>query len=450
MTNSLLDQFTGDVFQHYLGIGVLIVIIQIVLVGIVYAVGKALDNSKMIAYSKEEMAQAIFSLLIIGGLFTLLMITNNTFCLTLGLIDSTYTSTCGQNLNFDTHLAIARLHLAQQYNNLRVLGVGILRIYDWKMTSSGMGLSMGLAKIKPFSYQIYDTFALKESFSYLIKVMLFLKYQEIFMLIGGYQLFPILLGLGLFFRAISITRKLGGLLIGIGLGLFYVLPYMYILSQVILQSNGCFSSKYLVDATPIQITGFTLGNMIESNGIEKDANELIKEHIKNIEDKKSKLENDPTKIKALAEAELVAESAYTDNGKGGLEYTTGNEKHFLNPGSLGVLPKGKLYFGDGLFSQNSGGFDPNNLGPAAANARKVDSVNIIGNSKPLNNYLNNRNIKYNSCGNIEPSILQIVAFHIIAATFTSIVSIVGMISAIKEISKLLGGDTEIAGITRVL
>ena len=421
---SIVNQLTGDVFQHYLGLGTLIVIIQIILVGIVYAIGKALNNSKMIAYSKQEIIQAVFSLLIIGGLFTLLTTTNSAFCLTLGLVDSTYQNSCGANLNFDTHLAVARLHLAQQYNNLRVLGAGILRIYDWKMTSSGTKINIGLLGFQPFIYQTYDTFALKEMFSYLTTVMMLLKYQEIFMLIGGYYLFPLLLGLGLLFRSISITRELGGLLIGIALGLFYVLPYMYILSQVILQSNGCFGSKYLIDASPIQITGFTIGNTIIQKGNEKDSEELIKEHIEQMKVKDK--DDDPTKIKAIAQAEVISENM--EQGMS-TEYTSGYEKGFINPQGVGVLTKGDLYFGAG----NTG-----------------EGVNIIGAQRNSNNYQRNRNIKYNSCGNIEPSLLQIIAFHIIAVTFTSIVSIVGMISAIKEISMFLGGDTEIAGLTRVL
>ncbi len=403
MILGIYDVLTGNVFLSYLGIGTLLAIIHLLISGIMYSLSKFFQDSKWIAISKTEIAHALYSFFIMGMVLVGIAMTNGVFCASLNLLGSSYGVGCAANLNFDTHIAIARAHLAAQYNNLRVLAIGMLRLYDWKATTANMDVGLGLLSVSPFSYQAYDAFAYKEMFSLLAKVMLFMKFQEIVMLIGGIYLFPLLLGLGIALRSLALTRKTGGLLIAIALGLFYFLPYSYILSMVVVQSNGCFSSKYIIDAQQVQITGLSLGNTILTNGQEMDTEKLLEKYSKDVENQLNIEDRIEKEIKAreIARAKL-AKDMCTDPQYEHTDVTTGYVKDYVEPNSVGLTSHAS-----------------------------VDQI-------------------MNSCKNIKPSPLQIIAFQIIATTFTAIISIVATISAIKELSPLFGGDTEIAGLTRMI
>ncbi|MGB9635210.1 MAG: hypothetical protein ACPL0A_01910, partial [Candidatus Micrarchaeia archaeon] len=56
----------------------------------------------------------------------------------------------------------------------------------------------------------------------------------------------------------------------------------------------------------------------------------------------------------------------------------------------------------------------------------------------------------NSPENRSYSLTEVAARIILAVTFSSIFSLVGTLSAIREISSLFGGDVEIAGLTRLI
>ncbi|MCX8198183.1 MAG: hypothetical protein N3F07_03260 [Candidatus Micrarchaeota archaeon] len=68
----------------------------------------------------------------------------------------------------------------------------------------------------------------------IFKTMMFLRVQQVFMDYLYAAFFPIMLALGMVLRIFHFSRKLGGMLIALGLALYVVLPMFYVLMDAIL------------------------------------------------------------------------------------------------------------------------------------------------------------------------------------------------------------------------
>jgi hypothetical protein len=276
------------------------------------------------------------------------------------------------------------------YNNIRVLSKGMLRAFDWAATASGTTISVGLASIKPFAYSEIHAYVFGESFSLLYKVLLFVKFQELFLVLNSAYFFPAFFNIGLVFRMIPFTRKLGGLLMGITLGLFFALPYMYILSQIVIQSAEHFSTRFILDTSKWAFMFLNFGNIVDNGGSVSGGQDF--------EDALDEVRKQQPETNSYGYATIKTLKDPT-------------KQVDFNIGQSGSLPRP----GDSMAFGNSGDYyDPAN---------------------PSNHSY---------------SVVEVVARVILAVTFSSIFSLVGTIAAIREISQLFGGDVEIAGLTRLI
>ena len=71
-------------------------------------------------------------------------------------------------------------------------------------------------------------------FNWNMTVMFLAKFQEIFMRFIGLAAFPVLFASGVVFRTFTFTRRLGGLLIGLGLALYYIFPAFYAFGALVM------------------------------------------------------------------------------------------------------------------------------------------------------------------------------------------------------------------------
>ncbi|GEM_PF-3229952 len=371
-------------FFEFVPIALLVATIHIIFVSLLYMASHFFSNENLLAFSKHELAQAVYSLIIVGSVIAGIAMMNNLFCLALQE-NTLYNGVCTSDIGLTAHVKVARAHLAEMYNNVRVLAKGTLRAFDWSSTAAGTSTSVGLLQGRPMAWAGFHSFVFGESFSILYKVLLFIKFQELFLIINAAYFFPAFFNMGLVFRILPFTRKLGGLLMGITLGLFFVLPYMYILSQVVITSAEHFSTRFMLDTAKWQFTFMTFGSIMDSSGTSKDFDEVL-------EDMREK--GAGTNAFGMAITELNKQNVPE-----------------LNMGTAAAIPNPRDNAAFGTAKEYYDPHDPDN-----------------------HNY----------------TLVEVVARVILAVTFSSVFSLVGTISAIREISALFGGDVEIAGLTRLI
>ncbi len=392
-----------DYYTMIFAISALLVTIHFGFVALSYMFSKVLSNSSLEGFSKHEFQQAIFSLIILGSIFAGILVINNLFCVS--LMQTGYTTSCvPTDFSFDgmqgvLHVNVARAKLSMFYNDVRVLAKGAVKAYDWMdfITALSGGGGLMSAKIPFLGHTGIHATIYGELFDILSHVLIFLKFQELFLILDSVYFFPPFLYLGLVLRILPFTRKLGGLLLGITLSLFFVLPYLYIAGWVILEATPGFGTKYIVD-TSSSISLFGMSNVMGGDGVMEpvDTSEYVKQKMFDEEGKYQQQVRDPVinVIEGYADAESKA-------------------------------PEG---------SQPVVGINTNQL-------KYEDSKNLYGDAKDYLTVMEDR--KNNS-------FVEIVARVVLSTVFISVFAIVGTISAIKEISKFFGGDVEIAGLTRLI
>lgn len=114
--------------------------------------------------------------------------------------------------------------------------------------------------------------------SMLIKVMIVVKFQEISLLYMEKGVYPLFLMGGFVLRTVWFTRKLGGLMIAIALGIFFILPFMYALGWYTMDtpalvgavdSGGDLSPMANQDTDPEKVFDKAKGGLVEMYQPEK-------------------------------------------------------------------------------------------------------------------------------------------------------------------------------------
>ncbi len=391
-----------DYFTMIFLVSGLLLIIHFSFIALTYMASKLFSNNTLEGFSKHEFQQAIYSLIIIGSIFSGILIVNNLFCVSLETTGFTTGCVVPQSFSFDgmngvLHLNVARSKLSLFYNDVRVLGKGALKAYDWMDFYDNLSGGGGLLQSKiPFTAHTgIHAMIYSELFDILSNILILLKMQELFLIINSIYFFAPFLYLGLILRILPFTRKLGGLLLGVTLSLFFVLPYLYIAGWIIIESTPGFGTKYIVD-TSSSISFVSFSSVMGGDGV-----------------------MDPVDTSGFINEKMKEKSDVRD-------------------------PAGYLI--EGL---NEAGVIEDDLSPSEDTAVGVnvnqfkyeDSKNLYGDAQ---DYLTLREERRNN------SFVEIVARVVLSTAFVTLFAIIGTISAAKEISKMFGGDVEIAGLTRLI
>jgi len=188
-------------------------------------------------------------------------------------------------------------------------------------------------------------------------------------------------------------------LLGITLGLFFVLPYFYIVGAIILDSTPGFGTKYIIDTSSYVFAFFSANVMGGTGELEPiDFSEVARK--KFFEERKS----DDPQIGRDIGIEAIKEEFLDENSE--------NKYNGDLQGGVGV-----------------------------SQARYEDSKSLYGDSIDYLTRLNNRK---------NHSFVEIVSRVVLSTVFITVFALVGTIAAIKEISRFFGGDIEIAGLTRLI
>ena len=215
------------------------------LVSVVYALGSLLADPKITAWAKEELSQVFYSGVLISLIFFILALSSNiineyVYALhpKADLIIHTYPDYSDNYL-----MAIAVDYFNVLFREAFTLLYTLLRSYNLYGVFSDLTLKLGIiatdigdVSFSPFAFYGYYTSLLSMVLGYFINIIFLVKFQSILLDFTYKTLSPVLLGAGVVLRTFPMTRKLGGLLMGISLSLYFVLPGFYVLGSLLYYS----------------------------------------------------------------------------------------------------------------------------------------------------------------------------------------------------------------------
>jgi len=249
----------GLIWANWMPIAGMAVIISASLVGLGYMLGSFLNNQQILAWAKGEFLQILASALIIGGLAWLVAMTTALSHEAAGYtgIDCANTDVEDAYANAEIALAPCHINIAQQYLQIMYENVyhqnrQLLRAASALAVASNFNitlemlvtpwLSLTIVPLAPLN-MVYETMAL--IFDMLVKIMILLKFQIYLMSYIWRALFPMLLVGGVVLRTFWFSRRLGGLLIAIAIGLYLAYPLSYALAYYVL--GGTSAGTYVVN-----------------------------------------------------------------------------------------------------------------------------------------------------------------------------------------------------------
>lgn len=225
-----------------------------------YMAATLIGDDKMKAWTKREIGQAFYSVIILLAAISLVASLDEVLKdLSLGSANlvgdptwATYISqtVCCSGGWFCTgpvrtrpcHIEIASDYLQFLYETARMNAIAFLlnyQVYGF-LSNMSLGISfLGFAvqaglSVVPFAglSSAADYFSIL--FDLALKTMMIIRAQQVMIDFLNYPLFGILLSMGLVLRILYFTRKLGGLLVAIALTMYTVYPMFYVVSHAIL------------------------------------------------------------------------------------------------------------------------------------------------------------------------------------------------------------------------
>ena len=216
-----------------------------------YMFSRAFRQRHLEAWAKSEIYQALGNILLLGFLFGFLFFFTDPSTGLIGQLakgNTVCAATTGDYPHIDcvrTMLNNTRAALEDQAGSLLAVNMRVQmyatmgRFWDFSMnwppyTSDPLSLAVALQFAKGFRVSPFAGVGLIGDSLGLLFQALFMWIasmiaQEFFLQLVRDALFPITLALGLIMRTFFFTRKLGGLLIAIAVGLYAVYPLLYIL-----------------------------------------------------------------------------------------------------------------------------------------------------------------------------------------------------------------------------
>jgi len=385
----------GLIWQNWMPIAGMAVLISAFLISMGYMLGSFLNNQQIMTWAKSELLQVFASALIIGGLFWLVSMTTYLAAGAAGYTGIECTPQATQTNVEDyyaqneiaqapCHINIAQQYLQIMYENIYHQNRQILRAASLLGVASNFNITLEMLvspwltmTIVPYAplNMVYETLAMV--FDMLMKIMILLKFQIYFMSYTWRALFPMLLVGGVILRTFWFSRQLGGLLIAIALGIYLAYPLTYALAYYVLGGTSAHSYVVNIESSKFDDANVDLGPGL-SGTYGQDA--TIAQRIDKLEGKN--LLGDVLSVGAVGLGSLVV--------------------------AVPTLPVG----------------GPGALAPGAP---------------IIENWVAGEN-----------GIIESTAILLMYATFVPFLALMSTLSFIKALSPILGGDVDIAGITHLI
>ena len=246
ITENATTQFTGrttastmEIANSWQILAILSIMLSLILVAIAYAVGIGFEMNELQAWAGNELVQVIANALIVGILIAVLaFIEAMVFMVAMqsgipvpecNLSASNSSASCLQgvthfylNDTIDAAKVAAKLVLR---NNMDAAGWTGRRfgIYCTTIYCAQIGLTTSFT-----GQYVLDVDRYNIVFEYYTNLMGFMESQKFFVEQIGFNMGPIILAIGVVARGFFLTRKVGGLLMAIAIGIMFFLPAMYI------------------------------------------------------------------------------------------------------------------------------------------------------------------------------------------------------------------------------
>lgn len=418
--------FFSSIYSDWAGIAVALLILSAIIIGLVYMIGGLISNDKIKAFGKVELVEILYSCVILFMTVNLIGLATN---LAYGLSnDNDYSKVaCGpeyqkytQYQGVPCHIILSMDYLNSLFNEGQDISYGVYSNYIITGMLSEMSINLEVITIQTgvFSYNPLKGFFVVGNvikamvFDYLVKIMTIAKFQEVFLRFIAIAAFPVFFTIGLVLRTFFFTRKLGGLLMAFSLSLFFIFPMFYIFGGIIF-NNLKGKSLNAGSSSAIQYVYEDLNGL--PGFIQFDTN------------------NPSGKVVDISAIKSNAEIAYGSNSLG--SYGTSQFPSDLDS-ELAKL----------------------NICKTSSPPKDDDTVKAMikeGDDKAASflDFLQGKNL-YNKAaflvvaepGGYIDSASRLAFFSL----FFSFLSIMATIAATKSLSGLLGGDTEIAGLTHLI
>ncbi|MEM4133631.1 MAG: hypothetical protein QXO35_00190 [Candidatus Micrarchaeia archaeon] len=284
-------------FEWWVPVAVLILFITLTFISLIYMVARALENDNFKKWAQNEIYQVFASALIIGSLFIFLAIINNITLNLIPLIAPNLDFQCsGDSCTFNTlkitaesirsqsgvkfesvqkeckqgycHIEVANSLLGQYYDIIRFYLGNKISAIGWISVISSFKMQLLGFHVSPFSglTPILDIY--KNFITFGTNLLILIKVNQLFLVFTSVALFPMFLIAGIALRSISLLRGVGGLLLSIAIGSFFVYPFLLLLSFSIVSPNPNSNVIYLSDDSGFVTDLPSLDSGIQENQIE--------------------------------------------------------------------------------------------------------------------------------------------------------------------------------------
>lgn len=225
------------------------------IVAIVYMVGNFISNDNVRAWAKSEIFEIIYSAVLFLMLYMLLPMSENVIKepvqsmftpQTNKLMEAAQTSEAYKVL--PVHIQYSKFFLSRLFDDSVKFNFDVYQSYTWTayLTDISIGLDALWQSRSNLDYNPLRGFfnmgniIKREIFNFVVKVSIITKFQEVFLQVISSAVFPIFVGAGILLRSFYFTRKLGGLLMAMAIGLYFIFPMAYILAGSVYDYTGGF------------------------------------------------------------------------------------------------------------------------------------------------------------------------------------------------------------------
>lgn len=401
-------------------------------VALAYAVGSLLSNEQMKAWARIELVEVFYSAVILAmALFLITMaddslgllinsshpyVSNNVahgqgFCSHLG--------TFREYQHLPCHIATAKSFFSTLFGESSFYLYSVISDYNRMAYLASIGVNMetivhsvGSMSFSPFSaYLSIPISVYNYLFDYGVRSLILIKAQEIMLEFVNGSILPIMLPVGIALRAFPAFRKLGGLIMAIAISMYYVFPAFYIMGSYVL-------------------TGMMMEQLSQHGNVDIMKAPLVDFDSMKITDDKSM-------------GDLIS-NPDVSRGAGGFTMAFGGHTYTEED-----LDSGRLIY---LNTSDADICTPtqNRQSGFSAIDEWTEFVSLLWKliTFPFSGFMTGETFDEWIMG--DNGLVNGMARMIFFSLFFSFLSIMSTIAAIKTISPMLGGDTEIAGLTHLV
>lgn len=225
---------TLELVRDWRVLSALAIVFSIILIALAYMIGQAFEMPQMRAWAQNEMVQVFMTVIIILG-FTATALLLDTLMEQI-VVGSNLGFTCSGSSNCAVNVSEQYLGglidtaLGQAKENIEESQKAAQLAYSRFGLSTPVLIPM-LQMSTSFTFtagKLMDVDRRMIVVEYLGNILASLYSQEFFVKEISFKLAPFILAIGIVARSFFMTRRLGGLLIAVAIGVMYVFPLMYV------------------------------------------------------------------------------------------------------------------------------------------------------------------------------------------------------------------------------